>query len=180
MDGWIVLRTPGRSTLKLAEHLAAGGFSVWAPSRQMQKRAPRRKTLKEWCSPILPSFVFARAQHVHALLILSESPSKSCPDFSVFKHNGGIPVIADAELTQLRFIEKSEGERWTRQLMKRRAPAFDSGDVIRIHSGSFAGLSGVVEADDGRFAEVCFGPFKVKISTFLLRNDMSESADIAA
>lgn len=180
MDGWIILRTSGRSTLRLAEHLAAGGIAVWAPSRVTQKRAPRRKAAKEQRLPILPSFVFARAEHVHALLILAESPSKSCPDFSVFKHNGAIPVIADGELTQLRFIEKAEDSRWQRQLMKRRAPAFDTGDVIRIHRGSFAGMSGVVEADDGRFAEVSFGPFKVKISTFLLRADMAESADIAA
>jgi len=182
MDGWVILRTAARQTLAVAEHLAVGGFNVWAPSRIHTKRAPRRRTTKEITAPIMPSFVFARSSHIHALLILSEAPSRSCPDFSVFRHNGAIPIISCAELEPLRFIERMEAARLRKQRAMGAKPqiSFASGEVIRINGGSFAGLSGVVQSDDGRFAEVSFGTFKVKISTFLLRDDMAQHDDIAA
>lgn len=180
-EGWVILRTAGKSTLAVAEHLASGGFNVWAPSRVVTRRSPRRKTTRDITSPILPSFVFAASSHLHALLILSDAPSKSCPDFSVFRHNREIPVISGVELEPLRFIEKVEADRLKkRQRMNGKALAFSTGEVIRINNGSFAGLSGVVQSDDGRFAEVSFGTFKVKISTFLLRDDMAQHQDIAA
>jgi hypothetical protein len=181
VDGWVILRTAGKSTLAVAEHLSDGGFGVWAPRRTVTRRSPRRKTTREITVPILPSFVFADATHLHALLILSEAPSKSCPDFSVFRSNREIPVISGCELAPLRFIEKAEADRQKkRRQMSGRTTPFPTGEVIRIHQGSFAGLSGVIESDDGRFAEVSFGTFKVKISTFLLRDDMAQHADIAA
>jgi transcription antitermination factor NusG len=180
IDGWVILRTASRQTIAVADHLAAGGLEVWVATRQFLKRTPRRPSARECREAILPSFVFARSRHAHALMILAEAPSKSCPDFTVFKANGSIPVIADSELAQLRFIEKAEAARWMRQRMKQKAPAYESGDVVRIRSGSFAGLTGTVESDDGKFAEISFGPFKVKISTFLLRNDMAQDHEIAA
>ena len=179
-EGWIILRTSGSNTLKLVEHLSTGGCEVWAPTRTVVKRSPRRKSSRDVTAAILPSFVFARARHVHALLILAESPSRSCPSFSVFRQNGSVPVISTTELSPLRFIEKAEADRLKRQRMKGKVAAFPSGSIIRMSGGSFAGLSGVVESDDGRFAEISFGSFKVKISTFLLRNDMAQHGDIAA
>jgi hypothetical protein len=179
-EGWLILRMAGKNTLAVAEHLASGGFSVWAPSRVVSRRSPRRKTVREITSPILPSFVFADSSHLHALLILSEAPSKSCPDFSIFRHNREIPVIPRVELEPLRFIEKMEADRQKKRQRNGKALAFSTGEVVRINNGSFAGLSGVVESDDGRFAEVSFGSFKVKISTFLLRDDMAQHQDIAA
>ena len=68
---WFILRTAGRSTLSLAKTLAEDGFEVWTPARMQVIRVPRMNVRREVRLPLLPSFVFVRAPHLHDLLELA-------------------------------------------------------------------------------------------------------------
>lgn len=166
MSDWVILRTKGRDTLELAEKLARAKFMVWTPTHVERKHSPHNRLGVEIAAPLLPTFAFARARHLHSLLAMSGAPRKACPDFSVFHYMDQIPLIADNELDALRQVE--ERERLNSLRRKPRARKFDSGDEIRIDQGAFAGMSGIVEQDDGKFAMVLFGRTAVKIATFML------------
>jgi hypothetical protein len=172
-DHWLILRTSSRATIALADCLLRDGYEAWTPVHTFMKRAPRRRELNEVVVPMLPSFAFARAQHIHSLLALAESFSKPCPDFSVFHYMNNVPLVSDGELSSLRNLEESCRQRAAVEKRKsnRREILFRAGDAIRINGGAFAGMDGVVENDDGKFAMVSFGGTKVKIATFLLAND---------
>lgn len=115
--------------------------------------------------PIMPTFVFAKAGHVPELVRLADDPRKAHEDFSVFHYFGRIPIIADVELESLRSEEN-------RVAPKQKQRVYGEGETVRIPEGSFAGMTGIVEGGDARFTFVCFGGnVRVKISTFLLRQD---------
>jgi hypothetical protein len=167
---WIILRTGSRNTLKLVKDLVKDGYVAWTPARTFRKRAPRNLGTYEITAPMLPSFAFARADHIHALLELSDSPRKPCPDFSVFHYLNGIPIVGDAELNSLRRLEENDRKRLEaqRRIDRKREVLFNPGDLIKVTVGAFSGMSGTVTNDDGRFALICFGDMNVKISTSLL------------
>lgn len=168
---WIILRTSGRHTIKLTESLNRDGLTAWTPVHVYRRRAVDRKTIIEITEPFLASFVFAQLRHLHELLSLSEELVKPYPDFSVFRHFNEIPVVVDQELAALRQVEEQsrrrvEGER--RRGERRRKIRFSPGEKLRMDSGAFAGMDGIVEKDDGRFVLVCFGKKTVKIDSFHL------------
>lgn len=171
---WIILRTSSRNTLRLAAQLIKDGFDAWTPARTFRKRVPRKNEVYEITAPLLPSFAFARANHIHTLLALAEEPVKPHPDFSVFHYLNEIPMIADGELHPLRMIEDRDQRRLEAERLscRRRQVMFKPGSNIRIAVGAFAGMLGTVEKDDGKFALVNFGLGKpVKISTFILTGE---------
>lgn len=170
-DKWVILRTSSRNTMRLVSDLLRDGFEIWTPQRTFCKRAPRNLGVYQVNAPMLPSFAFAKASHVHSLMALSNDLVKPCPDFSVFHYMNEIPLIGDHELESLRMLEERERRRAeTDQLASRkRQVIFRPGEKIRIEFGAFAGMSGVIEKDDGRFALVSFDGLKpVKFSTFIL------------
>lgn len=166
-DHWLILRTSSRNTLRLCEQLIREGFDAWAPKRTFAKKG--KSGMLTVTAPLLPSFAFARAEHVHSLLALENDPVKPCADFSVFRDDmfpDGVPLILDSELHPLRAREE-----WEKRMMRRRKPkvrVFRPGETVRIEEGAFAGMSGSVKRDDGKFATVLFGNREVKISTFIL------------
>jgi transcription antitermination factor NusG len=161
--GWCILRTGSRNTLALAQFLTEAGIETWAPSRIEVRRLPRRKDKVERTIALLPSYVFARATGLSALLRMAATPGGDHPEFSVFRYQDRVPVLADADLESLRTAE-------TREQPKAKRRTYRAGESVRIPEGSFAGMTGVVEEGDGRFTLVCFGGrVRVKISTFLLR-----------
>lgn len=171
---WVILRTSSRNTLKLAEQLVKEGFVAWTPARTFRKRVPRKSEIYEVTAPLMPTFAFAHADQVHSLLTLAEEPMKPCPDFSVFRYMNGIPLVADHELSPLRSIEERDRRRLEAERLacRRRQVMFQPGQRIRIETGPFSGMSGVVERDDGKFALVSFGKLKpVKFSTFILTGE---------
>lgn len=171
-DHWLILRTASRSTLALAESLAKSGYDVWTPVRTFNKRAPRRREISQVVVPMLPSFAFAKASHIHALLEMAEAFTKPCPDFSVFHYLNDIPLVRDEELESLRNLEARDRRQAEIERFKTgRQIRFKGGETIRIDEGAFAGMDGVVQYDDGKYAMVSFGRTKVKIATFLLAND---------
>ena len=165
---WCILRTsPGR-TLPLARSLAAAGFTVWTPMETQQRRRPRSKLMLDRDVAIVPTFVFARADRLLDLSIASGDPVSPHPPFSLFRHAGRVGIVADTEIESLREAEDAAALR----MRKKQRKAYVLGTRVRADQPAFVGLSGVVEASDGKSAVVTFdGGFRVKIASWLLRTD---------
>jgi transcription antitermination factor NusG len=182
---WFILRTAGRSTLLLASTLAEDGFEVWTPERRETIRVPRMNVRREIRLPLLPSFIFVRAPHLHDLLRLAQMEEKprrghggqrpAHRDFSVFHYLDGIPMISDASLDPLR-VKEAEA------VPKKDAPRFDRGAKVRVKSGAFEGLKGKVERCKSGYALVIFDDFHrpVNIPTFLLSENKAHTVTNAA
>lgn len=177
---WCILRTAGGRTLPLARSLSDAGFDVWTPETvQQRRRGPSRERV-EVAAPIMPTFVFARECHLGDLVGLAGSPVNPHPPFSVFRYHGTFPTIHDREIDALRTEEGRA--RLARRRNERHT--FGLGARVNVPDGPFAGLSGVVEDEgNGKFALVCFGEWRLKVATFLLRADeveQNKSMDAAA
>ncbi len=162
-SGWIVLRCSGSNTLKLAGTLSADGFDVWTPVEEVDKRKPRRPGRNRETLPVMAGYIFAKARHLLDLLEMSHPDTNPERGFSVFRHNGRFPLIADEALNPLRVIER-------KRTPADKAPRFTKGEMVKLTEGGFAGLSGVVELTRGQFTLVTFPgfPMPIKISSFLL------------
>lgn len=172
---WCILRTTGGRTVSLARSLERAGIEAWTPIEQQSKRRPRSKVRFEVVAPIMPTFVFVRAGHLPELARCLAEPVNPHPSFSIFRHGGRIPIIADADIAGLRVAEESAKRRADRARMKAHRHVFPVGEQVRLDEGAFAGMSGVVEGGDGKFALVAFnGGLSVKIATFLLRPENVE------
>lgn len=175
-EQWCILRTAPRSTLSLARSLGEDGYVVWTPQQTATIRKTRRRAAEERSAPILPSFVFADADHLPRLTLLRNRPTTMHVGFSIFRYAGRIPLLADATLEQLRKQERRAAER--HEAAKRRAcqaPTFEPGQVVRVDRAAGFGLEGVVERQKGEFVLVCFGGrVQMQISAWLLNpNDIS-------
>lgn len=168
VGNWCVLRTSARGTLGLLRTLSDAGFDVWTPVEVQHRRVPRSKERREVELPMMPTFVFARADRMHDLFNLSRRPGRDHVGFSVMRYHGTIPILADRDIQPLRVAEK-------RVAPKDRIKTFRRGERVRVPEGSFGGMSGIVEQSDGRFTLVCFGRYGVTIETFLLESDVQHT-----
>lgn len=168
---WCILRTSGPRTLRLSQSLNAAGIEAWTPMQVVSVRRPRSKERIEREAPIMPTFVFARADRLGDLMRILRLPVSAHPGFSIFRHAGRIPVIADRDIDSLRAAE----DRSKRIVLKKQRHVFSVGERVHVPEGSFTGLTGVVQGGDGKFALICFGgSLQVKIATFLLRTDPAD------
>lgn len=166
-DHWLILRTSSRNTLRLCEQLIREGFDAWAPKRTFAKKG--KSGMLTVTAPLLPSFAFARAEHVHSLLALENDPVKPCADFSVFRDDmfpDGVPLILDSELHHLRRAEANDLRRLEEGKAKRRKPQFHPGQSIRLTAGAYAGMTGKIIRDDGKYVSIDLGLRSVKILSF--------------
>jgi transcription antitermination factor NusG len=174
---WFILRCAGRSTLSLAKTLADDGFEVWTPARVQRIRVPRKNVRREVRLPMLPSYIFVRAQHLDDLLELShmdERPRRcggrkpAHRSFSVFRFLDRVQMVADKSLEQLRLEER-------RAIPRTLGPKFVRNQPVRVGSGPFEGLKGRVERHESGHVLVIFegGKRRVKIPTFLLEEDQA-------
>lgn len=167
---WCILRTsPGR-TLPLFRSLVEAGMDAWTPVEVLKRRRPRSKITLEIDAPILPTFVFAPASHLQDLMRLAAAPTGPHPAFSVFRHLDRVPLIEAGQIEGIR-AEEQRGRRKAQQAQRR---TFAPGQGVSVPEGPFAGMSGIVQEGDGKFALVAFGDFKVKIATFLLEAEALE------
>lgn len=167
-DGWCILRCSAARTLLVAASLAGAGIEVWTPSEIQQRRRGRNRDRVECEIAIMPTFVFARAAQLGGLFAILASPLNPHPAFSIFRFHGRIPLVAERDVAALRRVEEKAR---TRRLRSERK-VIPVGANIRMSEGGFAGMSGIVEESDGKFALVAFGgSFRVKIATFLLGTD---------
>lgn len=175
-EGWLILRTSGRQTLRLAETLAQDGFEVWTPIEHRTIRIPRKNVRRPITLPIMPSYVFARAHHLFDLLdmaALNFKPRRQAnqpahADFSVMHYNDRIPVISEPQLHSLRRLESK-----LKPKVKANRTYAEGVDVrVKIEGGSFAGMKGVVRKSDHGLTLVCFdNRLEVKINTSLLEEN---------
>lgn len=171
-DGmWIILRMAGPRTLAVAASLTQAGFEVWTPVGQTSRRRPRSKARVEQSVPVMPTYCFARAVHLHALLAEAANPATDHPAFSVFRWGGRVPLISDRSLNALRVAERKRRK-------GKAAHTYVPGELVRVIDGPAAGMSGVVERAKGKFALVAFPGSHVPldISTFLLVSDTATRA----
>lgn len=175
---WIILRTAAPRTLRLADSLAEAGFTVWTPRQTISRRVPRSKDKerREVETPIIPTFVFADAEHMDALRVLSRQPLHPHPPFSLMTYRGTkVPEIKDSEVHGLRIEERrmqaAADDRARRARRNARGRAVPIGATIGVPTPAFQGISGVVEESDGRFTLALVGNMRLKIATFLLDDD---------
>lgn len=166
-DSWIILRTSGRHTMRLAESLSQDGYEAWTPIETRMLRIPRANVRRTVKLPIMPSYVFARAQYLIDLIQLAEMRTPTHADFSVMHFHDRIPVIAEHHLQGLRLIEAKRTPR------KKAAPLTPGLSVrVKTEGGSFAGMKGRVERSNEGMTLVCFDSrLTVKIATSLLDPD---------
>lgn len=184
---WIILRTSGRSTLRLAESLKEDGFTAWTPSEMKRNRRPRTVRMEPEPAPIMPTFVFAGSEHLVDLIDISEAPLRrgsgrqepAHPEFSVFHHYDRIPLVSDASLAPLRAEEARLAAKERKVLAKGISDPFCPGNVLKIPDGAFAGMSGQVVESNGKVTLICFGRMEVEFSTFILRSDMANGLQAA-
>lgn len=183
---WCILRTSGARTLPLARSLAAAGFEVWTPIEAQSRRQPRTTKWHDVEAPIMPTFVFARADHLVDLVQLLAQPIHRHPSFSIFLHSGRAPLIADRSMDHLR-----DAEDRSRRLAEQRAKAKASkqrrdipiGQSVKVKDdANFLGLVGVVEGCNGKKAIVNFPGWRrsIEIDTWQLLPDAVLSAAKAA
>lgn len=169
-----MLRTsPGR-TLALAQSLLDAGLDAWTPSEIHSRRRPRSKATIDIEAPIMPTFVFARAAEIPALMRIQALPISPHPAFSIFRHLGEIPLLHDREIMNLRAVAEAARRK---RLKKSHQYVFPVGGKVNVAEGNFTGLEGIVEGGDGKYALVCFGgSMQFKIATFLLRSEDIDGA----
>lgn len=162
---WCILRTAGPRTMPLAKSLNEAGIDAWTPVEVRKRRRARSKAVVEFDVPMLPTFVFARADRVIDLARTRLDPRSPHPAFSIFQNSGRVALVSDAEMERLRTAERREAPKQRRQV-------FAAGTTVRVPEGPFGGMSGIVQKGDDKFTLVAFdGRMKVKISTFLLLPD---------
>lgn len=167
---WCILRTSGGRTLPLLRSLVEAGLSAWSPIAVVAKRKPRRPGRVEQPAAMMPTFVFAPAEHLAQLHALSRSPINPHPAFSVFKFDGRIPLLGEREIERMREEER-------RAVPKRRRRTIAEGTTVRPDQGPYAGMSGVVKSSNGKYTLVAFGGWmEVQIETFTIATNEIEAA----
>jgi len=174
---WCILRTGASRTLPLVASLEVAGFDVWSPVQTLiRRRGPARERV-EYPAPIMPTFVFARADRMYDLARLSSMPFSEHPGFSLFRHLGEIQTVGEAEVAEARRVE----ERGKRAAKMGQRQSFTIGQPVKVKEVPGAGLSGEVVRDgDGKFVLVAFAGINLKIGAWLLGSDEVDNASIAA
>ncbi|WP_267397752.1 MULTISPECIES: hypothetical protein [unclassified Sphingomonas] len=111
MSRWIILRTSGGQTVPLMKSLREAGIDAWSPARTIRRvlhRGKKSERRVEIDVPILATFVFAREEHIVTLADLASDPTSLHPAFSIFRYNGKVPLVADAEVVGLQEEEQRE------------------------------------------------------------------------
>lgn len=179
-DAWCILRTAPGQTLRLARSLNDAEFEAWTPAETIERKVRGSSKREAVVVPMLPSFVFVRADRLVELIDLARSPAlifrvwdreqrrmvaKGHPAFRIFRHGDDYPLVPDAQLAPLHAIEQRR-----RRKPRGKVHTFKPGAQVKLTEGGFAGLTGVVTGMEGKFARVQFAGFNVpvKISAWLL------------
>lgn len=146
MSRWIILRTSGAQTLRLAESLREAGQDAWSPARTLRRympaKTPTGQRLIETDAAILPTIVFVRAlegkverdAQLLTLTIEATREPRQHPGFSIFSFMGRhglkvVPFVADDQIRGLR-EEEAEQARLTQAM--RDAESHAAAEAIRI------------------------------------------------
>lgn len=175
LGSWCILRTASSDTLSTCDALVAMGFLAWTPRERRIGKLPRTQKTHIKKFPMMPTYVFAPAVRMDELLALSVVPATNCPPFTIFKYDGGFPLIADGELDALRAEEERRNEIFERQRDKgRKPPVFKSGLEVILSKAGFKGLRGKVVESEGSFTIIDIPGFvhPIKIASLQLERDV--------
>ena len=134
-DVWCILRCQGRSTFRLVKALADQGYVAWTPQTFRRIRIPRFNVRTEAVLPLLPTYVFAKADCLSDLLELAKV---TYPRFSIMRHQGMIPLVEDANLDGLRSLE-------TKPPPTKANHSIPVAAYVSMADGVFGGMKGRVE-----------------------------------
>lgn len=184
---WCVLRTGGPRTLGLAASLQSAGFDAWTPIERIVRRKPRSKVVDHLAAPLTPTYVFVTERHLSELLRL-EGKGAPHPFFSVLRLYGAIVLLEHTALHPLRAQAQAAylSTLPERRPLRRRGSGnpYTRGELIKLTSGAFAGLQGMVQDSDGVSTTVTLTLFGrsagVKMSTSQMRADSVATARSAA
>lgn len=176
MNTWIILRTRGAYTLSLCQSLAWASIEAWSPAETIINRNGESRSRRKRRIPVMPSFVFARAEHKAELQAIKEALTSPHPEFwFMHRRSGGIAEIDDCELDPLRVVEQSAKPREEVRQWK-------NGERVRYPAAGFEGLVGVVEGRKGKLTLVCFAglPAQAQIEPSRLLADNEQAKERAA
>lgn len=184
LGAWFIIRMASADTLPVVRALARRGIEAWTPLERKLGRMPRTRRQYDKEFALMPSYAFVAVHDLPAVQRIALLPQGDMAAFSIFHHKGGVPLIADDQLDALRAEEGRLQGIYERACRKgKKLPTFAPGHIVRMDSGGFAGLEGIVEGQEGQFTLVNFDGFHspIKISSLLLVEDVSGAeADIAA
>lgn len=191
MTDWIILRTSAGSTLRLVETLTDAGFEAWTPVEVREVLKGKNRAPTEQAMPILPEYVFARAEHLTELLAAAHSSGlpyrvwdrdlrrivlRSYPKFSVFRLHDQVRPQPDRQLASLRQLEAElqvvTAKRRENARRKGPVPRFTAGEIVRTDGAGYEGLDlTVVESNEGKLVTVAREDWMwtVEISAWKLR-----------
>lgn len=173
LGSWCILRMASADTLKVAGSLKQAGFDVWTPTEWRVSRMPKTRARFDKAFPIMPSYAFARVEHLDELLRIAMLPGRQGRRFTVFHYGHGVPVVADRSLEGLRWQERQLREKFERSRFKGiKLAALEPGTEVQLPAGAFEGLSGIVEDTQGQFTLVNVDVFGkttlIKVASLLL------------
>jgi hypothetical protein len=189
---WCILKVASARTLKLAETLRAAGIDAWSPQRTIKRDAPgnrRRVALKqpkvmiEIDLPIIPGFVFARADRLDDIIRAGALPYGPHPAFSLLQVGDRVPLVGEKQIAGLRAAEAEAGaaiagerdaERWQqerraravrlgterarRKALRQEIRALSAGEQVTVDDmPALAGVVGTVIKGWGTAALIHFG-----------------------
>lgn len=181
LGSWCILRMASADTLRVFRSLVGAGLVVWTPIERRAGRMPRTKAQYDKEFALMPSYAFGHVSHLDQLLGIAMVPNRDHPPFTVFRYQGGIPLIADDQLDALRAEEARTLRVWEK--LKRRGkkgPRLDVGTEVRLPEGPFAGIGGIVADVQGQYTLVdisIFGrPQQIKVASILFESEPAAKA----
>jgi transcription antitermination factor NusG len=178
LGSWCILRMASGDTLRLVKSLRAARIDAWAPIEKRLAKMPRTGAPFDKETALLPSYVFAPVEHVDDLLRLAHEQRRAHPKFTVFRHRGGIPLIADDQLDALRAEETRKSRVFDKWKLKGSKPMqIAQGTPVRLPDGPFAGYSGIVEGTQGKFtivgATILGKVVEIQVASLLLAENVA-------
>lgn len=185
LGSWCILRMASADTLRVTRSLKEAGLDVWTPTEWRVARMPRTRARYDKPRAIMPSYSFARVEHLDELLRTAMLPGRQGPRFTVFHYRGGVPVVADAQLAPLRALERDLRNSFERARFKGiKLPHLLRGARVEMPAGAFEGLSGIVEDTQGQFTLVNVDVFgkttMIKVASLLLADPAVAEQAMAA
>jgi transcription antitermination factor NusG len=185
LGSWCILRMASADTLRVLRMLKLFGMEVWTPVEKRLGRMPKTRARFDKEFALMPSYIFAHVEHMDQLLRMAMVPTAGVPRFSMFQHNGGIPLVADYQLDALRQFEGDRERVFTKARRRGvKGPVLGIGSEVKLPDGPFAGFTGIVEGQQGQFTLVSTTIFgkevEIKVASLLLANEGENISSQAA
>jgi len=131
---WTILHARPRAEKKIRDHHDQPGVTVFLPLRRKEHRYGNR--VREFWSPLFPGYVFARL------------PAKDVQALKQNQHVANVlrVVQQDALVHQLQQLRRAVQSGELLDVM----PYIQTGKIVRITSGPFTGVEGVVQQVEGK------------------------------